>query len=847
MANSVTVGTLQLAATFNSVSIEAFYADDDNANATCTVQYRPLGTTTWLNVDSYRYTETAGTAGTQRAFYAKVHYLKAGVTYQVQATFADADGVTGGPTVTGNVTTRAENIVAAASLVPTHYVSPTGSDANAGTSAGAPWRSLAKVMFQARASVTDMVVRFAPGRYYAPLNSTRSYNIMPQPNVSITLFAQNAAVQEQTVVIGGKKRIQMNAANAGNRSIVEPRSNIDNGPAVFGPTGAADADLVVGATWTEATSTSATSVRTNTITRIAPWTQVTVRGADGVDRTVWKAAGMASGSTDSQLLCYGTTRDGNFTRMPVWYGKGNWTGGTLGTQANHPGTWAQSALNSRHFKYGALIMEAASVAYTENGGATTTNTTDIFAIMPSDSTGNPNDYYWKESLSTGNRYGLKLAGSEGSKVRASGFDFCGLSWPTSITTDTSGGITSGGNPTTQIWGDDVTIDHCLFRNYYVGFWIATAITPNVYAHRTLIQYNRFEANRVVAEVGPSVANDGIICPWSWIKDTPIHTPELGAQAAKAGSNEIGCIGGNAWPQYAVVRYNTVEGGFDFCNDFYVDTRYDRYTGYGSDIHDNIIRRTGDDVIDLSRHKINVSIFDNRCEHVASVWSQAPNWSGPTFYLNNEVWRYGNAYRGRLGTPFSDIGYQVPHAVYVKYSNGSPQGLFVMINNVAWTDQVTWDPCPGIFPEGGSGTPNPRFVLKNNILRCTDTILDYRSSQSAGQWVEDHNVWTVETGHATRPLFRTELHNVDTYSTFKTDTGQGTGSNPSISETSPIDALLVDPVNGDLRVRYNATLTTAGVTVGSVATSATPSMGAFQPRTIHKARRRLAALGGRSFG
>jgi hypothetical protein len=111
MANSLTVGTLQLTANFNTISVEAFYADDDNADGICNIEYKRSAVATWTRLGSsaplagddatrfipgaFRYTETAGTAGTQRAFYGKIHYLVAGVSYDVRVTFTDPDGVTG--------------------------------------------------------------------------------------------------------------------------------------------------------------------------------------------------------------------------------------------------------------------------------------------------------------------------------------------------------------------------------------------------------------------------------------------------------------------------------------------------------------------------------------------------------------------------------------------------------------------------------------------------------------------------------------------------------------------------------------------------------------------------------
>jgi len=62
------------------------------------------------------------------AFYGSALLLDPGKKYDLRVTVADPDGIAGTNVITGTATTRAENIAQASSLMPTHYVNPTGDD-----------------------------------------------------------------------------------------------------------------------------------------------------------------------------------------------------------------------------------------------------------------------------------------------------------------------------------------------------------------------------------------------------------------------------------------------------------------------------------------------------------------------------------------------------------------------------------------------------------------------------------------------------------------------------------------------------------------------------------------------
>src|ERR1051326_1506695 len=115
--NTTTVGTLDLKAAMQGIAYQACYSGDANTNNTVTVQYRQTGTGTWLNA----YIVINGTLinpfndrraiinGVSNAYYQQfrgsIVGLQPGTSYDVQVTFSDPDGVVGGPTLTGTIST----------------------------------------------------------------------------------------------------------------------------------------------------------------------------------------------------------------------------------------------------------------------------------------------------------------------------------------------------------------------------------------------------------------------------------------------------------------------------------------------------------------------------------------------------------------------------------------------------------------------------------------------------------------------------------------------------------------------------------------------------------------------
>jgi hypothetical protein len=200
------VVALNLYPTFHSIDVELVYTGDTDMSAIARLEYKQQAETVW-RAGFPLWPISDPTDATYFAHLASILFVAPNTTYDVRITIADSGGVTGitNGAIQGSVTTIAEDIPAASTLTPTHYVATTGSDGNAGTSSGAPWATVGKALTVANASTADMVIQFAPG-YYVPSNTLLVGN-----GHRITLKAQYPAVDDSGALI-----------NAGQHTVFEP-------------------------------------------------------------------------------------------------------------------------------------------------------------------------------------------------------------------------------------------------------------------------------------------------------------------------------------------------------------------------------------------------------------------------------------------------------------------------------------------------------------------------------------------------------------------------------------------------------------------------------------------------
>lgn len=153
---------LELYANFETAGVTATISGDTNRNAGVSLQWRRVGEATFragqplLRVDANH-------------FVGSLFDLQAGSAYEIRATLADADGVSGVATQTANATTRADVLVEP-SLRSLH-VAPSGNDAHDGLTPATALRSIQRAADLAQ---PGDLVRVAPGLYHEAVGLPRS-------------------------------------------------------------------------------------------------------------------------------------------------------------------------------------------------------------------------------------------------------------------------------------------------------------------------------------------------------------------------------------------------------------------------------------------------------------------------------------------------------------------------------------------------------------------------------------------------------------------------------------------------------------------------------------------------
>lgn len=138
LGGSTTVGTLELAATFECISVYSNFAGDEDGNNQAILEYREVGGS-WkqgmaMTVDRRDTIKQPDTVTNlyKNQWRASILGLQAGTEYEVRVTFSDPDGVVVTNPVVSSISTRIETDLIP-SIGTSYYVSQTGSDANLGT------------------------------------------------------------------------------------------------------------------------------------------------------------------------------------------------------------------------------------------------------------------------------------------------------------------------------------------------------------------------------------------------------------------------------------------------------------------------------------------------------------------------------------------------------------------------------------------------------------------------------------------------------------------------------------------------------------------------------------------
>ena len=155
---STTPGTVTLSSTFESISVRGKFSGDSNSNNSASLQFRKVGEVTWQDAYAPIIDRRTSINGTSNAAYVSeargsIVGLTANTAYEVQLTWNDPDGVGGGSSNIGTVSTLSYNPPANGT---TRWVDASAASEGSGTSMS-PFKSIPYAIEQSIAGDTVMV------------------------------------------------------------------------------------------------------------------------------------------------------------------------------------------------------------------------------------------------------------------------------------------------------------------------------------------------------------------------------------------------------------------------------------------------------------------------------------------------------------------------------------------------------------------------------------------------------------------------------------------------------------------------------------------------------------------
>jgi hypothetical protein len=796
----ITFGTPRLGGTFETIDVELPFTETTGTIQRAYLEVRKADLTQaarFSAADMHAIRPLAGAEttayGAETALYFPIAgWLVHNTAYEVRAHVGDALG-NWAIIRLGTVTTRAENIPAAASLVPTHYVRTGGSDAANGTSAGTAWETLYKASSTAPANA---IVQVGPG-YYVPPSSTPA-NPAYLRTTPITFVAEHPAVDDDGVAING-----------GQQSVIE-------GILVSAPTSTP--------VWSSAVSQNKYVV--------APWVAVQLQGpgqtlAGGTyaapttpiwhgtndptgngtpNGTIWKWAGTVEAPLPAlqtnviSTIGYAATR-ADIPRMIAWQ---HHDSGVLST----PGGWAEIVDTNVSYHGGGVWQDSQA------------NNGDLYLRLPPNAPGqNPNDLW---IIAGDTKFGLSLSTNDATATtRVSGLAFHSISYGVQIHHAVKTSV----------------IDHCLFGNCFIGPRLGDAsingqdldlhVNNAVIQNNLIVNYNLWD-------------EDGDAIPWWTVKSNVFLANGLQLTAANGYptvhtrftiASETQALHGRGGSVRTVFRDNVVDGTFNGVMPQGPPAGNNRYAGYGSAIYRNIFRHIPDDVYEYDERIINVVAFDNDVENSAVYCSLGPTDCGPILHFRERIWRIGRQGMGRFLV--NDPG--MTSGLFKHSGSSTPKAIFHLYHFTMWCeDDESGSIIAGLSEAANPGTAEESFRFRNGIIRVTGDPIDRQATQT----VDIDYCTLVTTATATFGLrWRTASTSTRhrTTAAYRAESGQGAHANVvngvTIDPTDYVivDALLVSPIAGDLALTVAGQAQLVGEPIPGIsdALGRTPRIG-YQP-------------------
>jgi hypothetical protein len=160
--DGITLVSLSSYGTFYAGGVVAEVSDDDDRDASATLDWRLSGSGTFAPAHPLIRIDGSHFVGS-------LFWLQSGTSYDVRVTVADPDGVSGGASTTTTLTTRVDTLFEP--TLATLYVAPSGNDGNSGTNPGSPLRTIQRAADLAQAGT---LVLIAPGVYRESVSVPRS-------------------------------------------------------------------------------------------------------------------------------------------------------------------------------------------------------------------------------------------------------------------------------------------------------------------------------------------------------------------------------------------------------------------------------------------------------------------------------------------------------------------------------------------------------------------------------------------------------------------------------------------------------------------------------------------------
>jgi hypothetical protein len=741
--------------------------------------------------------------------------LPPGETIDVRCTLTHPDGVNGANPVVTTFQTRAENILTPAALYAeaTRFVSATGDDTTGTGLVGAPWRTMDKAVeyIEAGDGTTPRIVGAIGKARYSPYELT-----ITKPGAIVAeyiAFDDQQALDPATGMTHAYSTT-MGEVNASNRSVLE--SSI-----VYGPSGA-------------------NGTRNGT----TAWVQETYDAVldTGEEFTVWTLTlntGDLVGAEVPQTLSYRSAFDDKAIDIP-------YHNTALSVKTWNGSQWAASgSINTE-----AAIAEfmAGNDMYNYGWCYSPSNPNKILVRIPLYApTSDPRDLYMSIGKGSDGAGAMFNVSTTGTPTDGATFRLCGFQIQ-----DQFKCVSGSPNSSYHVY------DHNLVCATRWPFYAKMSLSPQVIPHHHVCEHNKFFQISLRAPVGedPNPYTNRL-----FIKNNVNYVvgDTLWTAQRIADWQENYPYRGEGGSQNLVFRYNIVDGYFNGVNVYNKgDGTYPRQGAAGGEVYRNRFYNVADDCVEFEPHAQNLRVIENRAEYCGVLVTLAPGEWGPITVFRNEHWQgsveevnEANLDAGRS----SVLGRKMTPIMFKVGIKQNPPSTVYAIHNTMWSNRGEVNPGwslqnwgkpndnvvrPRWWHLSNAGAPGtrPRSWHLNNIMRVSEDIMSTGTTpntvsfvDNALQFVCDYN-FMVNLDNATKYYTGTAdqvITSITTYrSKFTPLDGEIAGVPSNVNNyfggvsyafnaRGSLDAMLMDPTAGDLRVdpSSGADLVDAGYAVSNI--------------------------------